>query len=279
MTGSLNEVPPGTSQMDCNASANHLKTLPQDRFSGMASIHSHVQATGPQIRPETRASNGFDRRTVTSSDQHQQMKSRQRGDHSRPYLLLADKIAVAPEVFGFRKGQTGGHTARSMMLSELELVCRYTPTEAAREYYDRAILDQNILNKSTESSRVKSLRHLRELYTLDPEFTLFRVLRRLAALDSASLPLLGLTCTFCRDAQLRHSYDLIKNLKPGEVLLRETVENHLESGFPGRFSAAMKKSLAQNVNTTWTFAGHLEGRGKKVRRLPECRALAAAYAI
>ena len=27
---------------------------------------------------------------------------------------------------------------------------------------------------------------------------------------------------------------------------------HLEAGFPGRFSPAMKRSLAQNVNTTWT---------------------------
>jgi hypothetical protein len=57
------------------------------------------------------------------------------------------------------------------------------------------------------------------------------------------------------------------------------MEQHLEAGFPGRFSPAMKKSMAQNVNTTWTFGGHLEGRAKKTRRVPEPRPLSAAYAM
>ena len=47
------------------------------------------------------------------------------------------------------------------------------------------------------------------------------------------------------------------------------MEQNLESGFPGRFSPATKKSMAQNVNTTWTFGGHLVGRTKKIRELPQ----------
>jgi hypothetical protein len=41
----------------------------------------------------------------------------------------------------------------------------------------------------------------------------------------------------------------------------------------------MKKSMAQNVNTSWTFGGHLAGRAKKTRRLPETRPISAAYAM
>ena len=57
------------------------------------------------------------------------------------------------------------------------------------------------------------------------------------------------------------------------------MEQHLENGFPGRFSPAMKKSMAQNVITTWTFGGHLSGKAKKPKRLPEPRPISAAYAM
>jgi hypothetical protein len=114
---------------------------------------------------------------------------------------------------------------------------------------------------------------------LDPQKALFRQLRKLAAEDPASLPLMAMTCTFCRDAQLRRSFELIDKLKVGEVLTRERMEQHLEAGFPGRFSAAMKKSLAQNVNTTWTESGHLSGRAKKTRSLPKPRLAASIYAM
>src|ERR1019366_2833071 len=88
-----------------------------------------------------------------------------------------------------------------------------------------------------------------------------------------------LVCAYARDLQLRHSFELVRTLRLGEVLDRSTMEQHLESGFPGRFSPAMKKSMAQNVNTTWTFGGHLTGKAKKIRRLPEPRPSSAAYAM
>jgi len=57
------------------------------------------------------------------------------------------------------------------------------------------------------------------------------------------------------------------------------MEDQLEHKFPGAFSDAMKKSLAQNVNTTWTNCGHLEGRVKKTRILPQARMGAVCYAM
>jgi len=41
----------------------------------------------------------------------------------------------------------------------------------------------------------------------------------------------------------------------------------------------MKKSMAQNVNTSWTFGGHLTGRSTKIRVLPVARPVSAAYAM
>jgi hypothetical protein len=135
------------------------------------------------------------------------------------------------------------------------------------------------VGKPTLVSRKKSLRHLIELYGLDPSKALFRVLWNLAHTDPDSLPQLCLVCAYARDPQLRHSFELIRTLRPGEILERTAMERHLEVGFPSRFSPAMKKSLAQNVSTTWTFGGHLAGKVKKRRRLPEPRPVSAAYAM
>lgn len=169
--------------------------------------------------------------------------------------------------------------ARSMMLTEITLLTTLLPVEATIGDYRKAILKKNSLGKPTYSSRDKSFVHLRELYSLDPARTLFRLLRRLAAEDAASLPLLAMTCALCRDPQLRHSFTLIDALEPGESLPRKRMEDHLEAGFPGRFSPLMKASLARNVNTTWTATGYLMGRNPKVRTLPVPCWAATVYAL
>lgn len=169
--------------------------------------------------------------------------------------------------------------ARSMMLKELEGICRAMPGDAIPSDYQRAIEQDNLLGKPTFSSRQKTYRHLVELYGLNPYLPLFRILRRLASEDPASIPLIGMICCFCRDPQLQHSFSLIDSLKSGEILPRVQMEAHLEAGFPGVFSEPMKKSLAQNVNTTWTVSGHLQGRSTKRRDSPKPRPSASAYAM
>lgn len=188
-------------------------------------------------------------------------------------------ILPVSQRFGFSANRTGGHMARSMMLSELATLAQALLPATARPEYRTAILEGNVLGKPTFSSREKSFRHLVQLYGLDPQLALFRVLRELTAADPASRPLVALTCAFCRDAQLRHSFALIETLKPGEALARERMEAHLETGFPGRFSPAMKQSLARNVNATWTSAGHLAGRSHKRRAVPTARMAASVYAL
>ncbi len=180
---------------------------------------------------------------------------------------------------GFSNASVGGHSARSMMFLEMRALVRAMPLNVTKEDFTRAIVEENALNKPTQSSRKKSLRHLIELYGMDPSQALFRVLWEFGHSDLDSLAQLCLVCSYSRDPQLRQSFELVRRLRFGEVLGRPAMEQHLEDGFPGRFSPAMKKSMAQNVNTTWTFGGHLTGRAKKVRCLPEPRPFSAAYAM
>ena len=169
--------------------------------------------------------------------------------------------------------------ARSMMLQELEGICQSLPQDSVPSDYQLAIEQENLLGKPTFGSRQKTYRHLVELYGLNSNLPLFRLLRRMAAEDPASIPLMGMICCFCRDPQLRHSFSLIDTLQPGEVLPRVRMEAHLEAGYPGVYSDSMKKSLAQNVNTTWTVTGHLVGRSTKRRDIPKARSSASAYAM
>lgn len=181
--------------------------------------------------------------------------------------------------FGFSGNAVGGHSARSMMFLEMQALVRALPGSVTKADFQRAVVDENVLGKPTQSSRIKSLRHLTELYGLDASKALFRVLWDFGRADFDSLAQLCLVCAYARDPQLRHSFELIRTLRLGETLARVAMEQHLERGFPERFSPVMKVSMAQNVNTTWTYSGHLAGKAKKTRRLPEPRPVSAAYAM
>lgn len=188
-------------------------------------------------------------------------------------------IPPGTSAFGFSLRRSGGHLSRSLMLSELRLLFAAVPAAAGRADYRTAILDGNCLGKPTFSSRQKSEKHLFELYGLDPALALFRQLRHFAAEDPASLPLLALTCAFCRDPQLRASFALIETLKPGEVLTRAQMVAHLETTFPERFSPVMLESLATRLSVTWGATGHLKGTAKRSRSLPVTTPAACTYAL
>jgi hypothetical protein len=188
-------------------------------------------------------------------------------------------MATKVDPLGFSKASVGGHSARSMMFLEMSTLVRAMPPTVSKADFTRAIVDDNILEKPTLSSRKKSLHHLVELYGMDTSKALFRVLWNLGHADVDSLPQLCLICAYARDPQLRHSFELVRSLRLGEALERVSMEQHLERGFPGRFSYATKKSMAQNVNTTWTFGGHVVGKTKKTRQVPQPRPSSAAYAM
>ena len=73
----------------------------------------------------------------------------------------------ALETFGLKFSSGGAHISRTMMLAELGALMAVVPQGSRAADYRDAILQQNVLGKTTDSTRQKSLRHLRELYALD----------------------------------------------------------------------------------------------------------------
>ncbi|MDE0104075.1 MAG: hypothetical protein OXN89_17010 [Bryobacterales bacterium] len=156
------------------------------------------------------------------------------------------------------------------MLRELSELLDALPASASRADYRTAIVQENLLAKSTRSTRLTTGQCLTQLYALDPEVPLFRVLRRLWAFepaDSGGRALLGILTALARDPLLRLTAGPVLALSIGEELVRTELANWIRDQTGPRFNDATLNKIAINAATSWTQSGHLEGRMRKFRRL------------
>ena len=167
-----------------------------------------------------------------------------------------------------------------MMLDDLSLLLDYVNDHNAfRGEYREAIEKDNCLGKRSGKTRTLSVRHLGALYALDKNVTLFRSLRYFWERDPAGRPLIALLCTHARDSFFRLSVPFIFAFEHGEVVSRKALERFLERQHPHRFSEATLKSTAQNINSTWTQAGHLTGKRDKTRSKAQTTPGSVSYAL
>ena len=182
--------------------------------------------------------------------------------------------------FGFSFERGGAHTARTMMLEELGTLLTYVDQpEADKSEYLQAIDDENCLGKRSVKTRTLTYRHLVDLYALDRGSVLFRALLYFWNRDIDGQPLLALLCTYARDAIFRSTAPFILKAPVGETITRESLEESIDAQEPGRFSKATLKSTAQNINSTWTKSGHLNGRARKTRSSANPTAGSVSYAL
>lgn len=170
---------------------------------------------------------------------------------------------------GFRFGVNGPHAARTMMLEDMRLLLNHASEDAVRADYSSAIVNENVLGKPTKKARELARRHMATLYGLDPANPIFRALRRLWQLEASAQPMIALAVALSRDPLLRGTQSFILEQTPGATVPRESIEAFLSMTYPERFSSASLKSFAQNVAGTWTAAGFLQGRVRKVRSIPQ----------
>lgn len=186
---------------------------------------------------------------------------------------------TALQQFGFKYGRNGAHASRTMMLSEITELFAVLPASASPAQYQQEIVQFNVLHKPTEKSRQLTWRHLCDLYGMDNGIPLFRVFRQLWDSDPEARLLLACQVGLTRDPLLRISKEKILALEPGQVLPRVEMEELFKERCPDRYSDATLRSIAQNVNGTWTSAGYLQGRTKKVRSQPNVRPVNVAFAL
>lgn len=183
------------------------------------------------------------------------------------------------EKAGFRLGNKGTHTTRTIMIKELStLFSRATPS-ASRADYAALIIEQNCLAKSTAATRRLTNQRLSELYALNLSVPIFRVLRRLWDFDERSRRLLALTCSLARDPLLTASAPVIMSLSEGREFLRDPLKEAIKNHVAERLKDATIDKVVRNIASSWSQSGHLEGRTFKKRRRVEPNAVNIAYSL
>lgn len=165
------------------------------------------------------------------------------------------------------------------MLTELEAVLTDVPVNSGASDYRTAIIDRNILGKTTVSTRQKSLRHLRELYGLDESLPIFGALRKLYAMDPESLRIMALLVAWARDPLLRATTPPIFKASVGEQIEVLELAIALDVAFPSQYSELNRNKIARNAASSWAQSGHLAGRTVKTRQQVKATIVATTLAL
>lgn len=171
-----------------------------------------------------------------------------------------------PEQLGFKFGESGTHTSRTLMLKELSALLAAVGQGAVREEFVKAVVEDNVLGKSTTSTRRISAQRLTELYALDTAVPTFRLLRRLWSLDPDSQPLLALLSGLARDPLLRCTAPSVIGLREGQSFDRDAMTAALTLHAGKRLNGAIIDKVVRNAAASWTQSGHLVGRTFKRRQ-------------
>ena len=185
----------------------------------------------------------------------------------------------ALETFGFKFSSGGAHISRTMMLTELGTVFADVPKGSGAADYRDAILQRNVLGKTTDSTRRESLRRLRELYALDEATAIFGLLRKLHTVDTASLPLLAVQVAWARDPLFRATTPPVTDASEGERVETAGLAQALEAAYPNQYSDLSQSQTARHAASSWTQSGHLVGRAKKIRQRVKPSAVAVTMAF
>jgi hypothetical protein len=166
-----------------------------------------------------------------------------------------------------------------MMLAELRQLLDACSPDATREQYESAVIADNVLGKTSASSRHRSFRYLRELYVLDLGIRSFRALRRLWHLDPEAQPLVALASALTRDPALRGTAPAVLHASEGASVSANDLAKSVQEEYPGSYGDAVAHKIGRNAASTWAQSGHLKGRVNKIRVHANPRPASVAYAL
>jgi hypothetical protein len=192
------------------------------------------------------------------------------------------RVTVAtelPAALGFRNGATSVHTSRTMMLDELSLVMEQVGADASVADYRKAVTEDNIVGKATQTTRQRTVKRLEELYALDPACPVFRLLRHFWTADKSGRPMLAFLAAAARDPLLREATPWVLEFGQEDIVAPTAVAELLNRQFPSRFQGSTLLATAQRLASTWAQAGFLRGKVVKRRSRPNVTPASVAFAL
>ena len=82
-----------------------------------------------------------------------------------------------------------------------------------------------------------------------------------------------------RDPLLRLTAASVIKTPAGKEFARQDMTDALEAGTGGRFNDSTLDKIVRNASSSWTQAGHLQGRSRKFRQLVRATPTSTAYAF
>ena len=170
-------------------------------------------------------------------------------------------------------------TSNTIGLGHLRDLLREVPEGADLSGYASAIVEENVLGRPSAAGRKRTLRHLRELYLLDPARPEFLVLRRLWDADPTAQPLLACLLAFTRDELLRDSFVAVREASLGSVVTSIDLAAATGAASGSGLSPATLAKVGRNTGSCWTQTGHLTGHAVKRRTTAIATPASVAYAV
>lgn len=168
------------------------------------------------------------------------------------------------------------HSSRTMMFAELAKVMDFG--QESGQYIES--LEQNVFNKKSNSGVEKTASYLKRLYSFDMQyrpFVAFKYFWKIS--DPNEKPLIAFVYAVNQDNLLAESVQVLQSVKPGEKATIELFEEVIEKYHPNQYSENTRRSMAQNIASSWKQAGFIEGKVKNIRIQPEVSYKVACFAF
>ncbi|HOX74816.1 MAG TPA: hypothetical protein PLX41_05930 [Bacteroidales bacterium] len=158
------------------------------------------------------------------------------------------------------------HTSRTIMFAELDKVMSYAIDTGDFE----EAFEHNVTGKKSNSGVEKTKKYLKSLYKFDKNYHPFEAFFHFWKIsEPRERQMMAFIYAINHDDLLAESIDVLKKTMVGEKAAIELFESNIESCHPNQYSPNTKKSLAQNIASSWKQAGFIEGKVKNIRVTPE----------
>jgi hypothetical protein len=168
------------------------------------------------------------------------------------------------------------HTARTMMFLELERIMDFSYDN---DNYIEA-LNENVFGKKSSDGIRQTGSFLKRLYGFelnDQSFVVFKYLWKNT--NTSNKPILALLLAIKNDDLLAESIQVLESKTLGEKVSIELFEEVIENFHPKKYTDNTRKSLAQNIASSWKQAGFILGKVKNIRVQPEIDYSVVAFAL
>jgi hypothetical protein len=157
------------------------------------------------------------------------------------------------------------HGSRTIMYAELEKVMAHSMDTG--KYLDA--MSENVFGKKSSDGIKKTKGFLKTLYgfeSSDPNFVAFEYFWKTC--DANERPLIAFIYAINQDDLLAESIEVMQKIKPGEKATIALFEAVIEKYHPNQYSENTRRSMAQNIASSWKQAGFIEGKVKNIRIEP-----------